>query len=535
MGPLSMKPQSSWDTTHAVAPECHSEAGYRDLWSRIAARRGTIQPGRFWALPGVPIVASRILDAIRSMEPIVVHGDYDVDGISSALIITETILDLGGKVVDTSIARRREGYGLSRLAAERIASKTPGLIILCDLGTSSPDTVRDLQESGAHVVCVDHHRPQGADWPGLAIINPHMHESAAELDHACTATLAYMLCTRMLDQDNNAELASLAALGILADMADMRAADNRHICQLGLGKLRNTSRPGLLRIFQDAGLLHHDFNGDEISWYVTPPLNAAGRMDDASYALQALSQNEDAEDFAWRCVKLNTTRKQATEHGEYLAEDLGSTSSPFLCLWSERIHRGVIGLVANRLCRKYNRPTAVGHVDGDDVTISMRSPRGADLAMLCQDIPEFVGFGGHAQAGGATAKLSDMPTICRKLLDAADSLHLDAPTVTIDAHLCPSKIRGDTVQIMDSCLYPYGANWERPRFLANRIEVSSAVKINNGQRLVLKANGKPIPAVCFNRQDFRRGQMVNIVYYASPRRASQPAEPDIVICDAQAT
>jgi len=373
-------------------------------------------------LRNVEAGARRLRRAIAEREQIVVLGDYDVDGVSSTALLVSVLRRFGLNPRFVVPRRMEDGYGLSRSAIDRaLEGGKPGLFVALDCGTNSIDEVAYLVAQGVDVLVVDHHRSKEKALDQGILINPHV--VAGDEDepwrHLCTVGLVFKLAhglLKLLSAENDSvalnlklrDYLDLAALGTVADLVPLQG-ENRIIARQGLKILQTTKRPGLRALMQVAGVkTENEIMPVDISFRLGPRINASGRLADAALSVE-LMLSEDEKfclDTARQLDAFNRERqdieRQITEEAERMIETKFS-DWPGIVLYGDDWHPGVVGIVAGRVSRKYNRPCVVLGNEGDLAKGSGRSVDGVslvDVLGLCSE--HLSSWGGHPMAVGVS-------------------------------------------------------------------------------------------------------------------------------------
>ncbi len=359
------------------------------------------------------LAAERIARAIRSGERIVVFGDYDVDGTTSALILSEVINALGGEVRALIADRFHGGYGLSEEALRRCLDEHPGLLITCDCGSSDHERLAQAKIKGVDVIVVDHHLVPAETLPALAFLNPHRPECGFAYKGLCSAGLAFSLGAALRAQMNARldlrDWLDLVAIGTIADLAPL-TGDNRRLVRAGLGALGSSrARPALCALRRAAKIPDSVTpTARDVAFRFAPRLNAPGRLGSADLTLRFLQAKTPQE--AWTLLQeievQNETRKslarQATEEAlAQVREVYGEGPNAGVVVASDLWHRGVVGIVAARLVDSLGVPVAVVAFEGDHGHGSVRTAGDFDVhSALGQCASNLAAWGGHRAAAG---------------------------------------------------------------------------------------------------------------------------------------
>ena len=518
-------PRPKW----ALAPTAPQERRGRSeaaspLWSQILYNRGIESRETAWELlhasedalhdpflfAEMDVAVDRVLKAIEEGETIAVFGDFDTDGVTASALLYEALLALGGDAFVHLPHRVRDGHGLNAEAVDAIAESGASVIITVDCGITSGDEVRQAKQLGIDVILTDHHAPMGAPPEAFATVAP---TSAYPFPFLTGAGLAFKLVQAIyqrLESPVPAGALELASLGTVADMAPL-LGENRAIATLGLEKLRETERPGLLALLSAAGVDRESLDHESIPFIIAPRLNAAGRMDSAELAFSLLTEEDPlaVQELATRIEALNRERRSLTQElvdeGMRLAAEQVEEGQRLLFLAGEQFNPGVSGLVAGRLVERYSRPAVVVAVDGDVARASGRSVPDYHLAQALSECGElFLHYGGHPAAAGFVARTDDLDAIRQSLQASAQERLRDAtlePTLRIDAEADFADMPGKTMDFIRR-LAPYGQENPPPAFMARGVQATSRQRMGTqGQhmRLQLRQNGTAWEAVAFNQ------------------------------------
>ena len=375
-------------------------------------------------LVNLEAAVDRLLRALRARERVVVLGDYDVDGVCSTTILVSLLRRLGLNPRYVVPRRLEEGYGLTRTSIDRALEEgKPDLFIALDCGTNSTEEVAYLRSLGIEVIIVDHHRSTEPPAAGALLINPHVHPQPGDeaWRFLCTVGLVFKLAHGLLKKlraENNPVALSivlkdyldLVAMGTIADLVTL-TGENRVFARHGLRVLAETRRPGLQALMGVSGLkLEQGIAPTDISFRLGPRINASGRLADAALSVDLLlsEDRQFCDATARRLDDLNRERQDIerliTERAERYVEEHFSAASG-LVLFDEAWHPGVVGIVAGRISRKYNRPTIVLGNEGELAKGSGRGLTGFNLVEIlgaCSGCLE--SWGGHPMAVGVSLK-----------------------------------------------------------------------------------------------------------------------------------
>jgi single-stranded-DNA-specific exonuclease len=430
----------------------------------------------------------RLERAIAGRERIAIHGDYDVDGITSTVILRRALELLGADVVHFIPERLRDGYGLQPAAIERLHGEGVSLVVSVDCGIRSSEAAARARELGLDLIVTDHHEPEGTLPAALAVINPKRRDCTYPDKHLAgvgvALKLVQALCSRAGKERWLPSFVKIAAIGTLADVVPL-VGENRVIARLGLASLSNGPHTiGLRSLLDASGLSGKTIDSYQVAFILAPRVNAAGRMSTPDIATRLLLATGEAMGVEARALaqQLNeeNLRRQA-EEADLVAEarkaietDPAVGAHNVLVVGGDGWHRGVIGIVASKLVDAYHKPAIVLSVDGGVAHGSCRSIPDFDmLAALEQCADVFLKFGGHRQAAGLTMEAARVPEFRARINTYADEvLEPDQlrPRLRIDGALTLRAITHDLVRDLDA-MGPFGMANPRPVFHASGVEI----------------------------------------------------------------
>ena len=453
-----------------------------------------------FSLTDLPVAVDRLLGAIARGERIAVHGDYDVDGVTSTVMLRRLLELLGADVVHFIPDRLRDGYGLEPAAIERLAGEDVNVIVSVDCGIRSAAAAIRARELGVDLIITDHHEPDATLPSALAVINPKRPDCLYPDKNLAGVGVALKLVQALCQRTEHTRwlpgFIKMAALGTVADVVPLRG-ENRVIAKLGLEQLsRGRHTTGLRALLDTAGVLGQAVTSSHVAFRLAPRINAAGRMSTPDLATRLLLLTDDARHaeamgLAEQLEAENLRRQQ--EEAEILTAarrkvdtdpDVGAHA--LLVVWGEGWHRGVIGIVASKLVDAYHRPAIVIAVDGDTAYGSGRSISCFDLLAsleACGDL--FTKFGGHRHAAGLTMEAGRLKELRRRLTDYADTrLGPEdlAPRLRVDGHLPLTAITPAMVEGLRA-MEPFGAGNPRPVFHTGAVEVANGPRIMKAKHL----------------------------------------------------
>jgi single-stranded-DNA-specific exonuclease len=451
-------------------------------------------------LTDLPVAVDRLLGAIMRGERIAVHGDYDVDGVTSTVMLRRLLELLGGDVVHFIPDRLRDGYGLEPAAIDRLAAQEVAVIVSVDCGIRSAAAAIRARELGVDLIITDHHEPDATLPSALAVINPKRPDCAYPDKNLAGVGVALKLVQALCERTSHTRwlpgFIKLAALGTVADVVPLRG-ENRVIAKFGLEQLSQGRHTTGLRALLDAtGLLGQAVTSFHVAFRLAPRINAAGRMSTPDLATRLLLLTDDTREAEARGLaeqlEAENIRRQQEEAAIVIAArrkvdtdpDIGAHA--MLVVWGEGWHRGVIGIVASKLVDAYHRPTIVIAVDGDTAYGSGRSIARFDLLAsleACSDL--FTKFGGHRHAAGLTMDAGRLKELRRRLTAYANErLGPEdlVPRLRIDGHLPLTAITPRVVEGLRA-MEPFGAGNARPVFHTGSVELAHGPRVMKAKHL----------------------------------------------------
>ena len=441
-----------------------------------------------FALTGMRPAVDRILGAIERRERIAIHGDYDVDGVTSTVILRRALELLGANVTHFIPERLRDGYGLQPASLDRLHADGVHLVISVDCGIRGVEAALHARTLGLDLIITDHHEPDTALPDAFAVINPKRHDCTYPDKNLAGVGVALKLVQALCAKAGRTTwlpaFVKVAAIGTLADVVPL-TGENRIIAKLGLGMLsKGPHKVGLRSLLDVCGLTGREIDSYHIGFVLAPRVNAAGRMSSPDIAARLLLASDEAlaEEARELAEQLNTenTRRQQ-EEAEIVAQarkavetDLDVGSRTVIVVAGEGWHRGVIGIVASKLVDAFHRPAIVLSTDGETAHGSCRSiPSFNMLAALESCADAMIKFGGHKQAAGLTIESARIRELRARVNDFADGcLGPDdlRPRLWIDGSLTFRSITEQVASEMTR-LAPFGAGNPCPIFTTSRVEI----------------------------------------------------------------
>ena len=417
---------------HLPEPVCRllCQRGYSDVESAKRYLRPRLEqlhdPS---TMRDLPVAVDRLVRAIREGETIMVHGDYDVDGMSSTTLLVRTLRALGGRAEPFIPRRLQDGYDLSMSGVEAAVAMGASVLVTCDCGTNAVEAVAAAMAAGIDVIISDHHLPSGPLPVCLAVLNPKRHGCAyPDKDLAAVGVvfkLALALVRAMGASDTLVyRMLDLVALATVADIAPLRG-ENRVLVRAGLRQLGETTNPGLRALIRASGLEGKPLTAGRVGFVLAPRLNAVGRLGHAIRGVQLLltEDEHEANVIARDLEELNRQRQEIDREtlvrASELAEQLDLDEIYGIVLAAEGWHPGVIGIVASRLLERLHRPIVLVALEGESGKGSGRSISAFDLHAgleACRDL--LLRFGGHRAAAGLTIARDQLPQFAARFNEA---------------------------------------------------------------------------------------------------------------------
>jgi single-stranded-DNA-specific exonuclease len=439
----------------------------------------------------------RILQALRLGETVLIHGDYDVDGMAGTALLTAWIRRLGGKAVPFLPHRVQDGYDLGPSGLARAAESGASLIVTVDCGTTAHEAVTEARGRGVEVIVTDHHAPGPSLPDAFAVVNPNRTDCPYPNKALSGAGVAFKLCQGLVEavgrpHEELHPFLDLVALATVADLMPLKG-ENRALVRFGLRALAETRNPGLRALMEEAGFSRGRISAGNIGFGLAPRLNALGRLGDAQTGLRLLLAQtpEEGRQLAREAEELNRRRQEAD--GRTLEEALDQLSHTFdpssdfgVVLDADGWHPGVIGIVASRVAERINRPTILLAKDGSRARGSARSVAGFDLLDAIRACEQHLGrYGGHRLAAGMEVDTNRIAAF-RAAFNEEARVRLQGldlrPRMTVDLEVSLSELSPDLHRFLRH-LEPHGIGNPRPLFLVRGVRFPRSARIVGGGHL----------------------------------------------------
>ncbi|NOY35425.1 MAG: single-stranded-DNA-specific exonuclease RecJ [bacterium] len=477
----------------------------------------------------------RILRAVNGGEHIIIFGDYDADGVCASVIFHDFFKKIGFDNFHVHIPDRHlDGYGLTMGAIEEFIERKAGLIITLDCGIADYEEVEKANSAGIDVVIVDHHLPQEKTPRAHAIVDPKQKDDSYPFEYLSGTGVAFKTIQALIKKGNfnivpgwEKWLLDLVALATIADMVPL-TDENRVLTRYGLMVLRKTQRPGLLAFFRRMDINPKNLAEDDVAFMIAPRVNIASRMDhaNASFAILTTQSPEEANMVSGHLEKLNTDRKKIVEDiMNEIGERIGETGAPEVIVegdmdWAP----GVLGIAANRLLDKYERPVFLwGKANAKEIKGSCRSGGSVNLVDLMNSLPEgfLIESGGHAFAGGFSAEEGKIGELPKEILSAYEKMPKEETKngiLNIDMEMGIDDVNWRAWELIEK-MQPFGMDNPKPVFKFSGLKIDNVRKFGNGGiHLGLdfkNSSGKKIPAIGFfvgdsEKFDLKAGQKIDL-------------------------
>ena len=491
-----------------------AQRGYTD----VARARKFLRPrlehiGSPYDLLGMTEAVERLTRAIRAGETIMVHGDYDVDGMCSTALLTRALRQVGGTVAPFIPHRLHDGYDLTDAGVRFAVANDVRIVLTADCGTSALSAIASLCEAGIDVIVSDHHLPGGPLPPCVAILNPKQPGCPSPDKDFAAVGIAFKLALAVTRAMGGSDgfvygLLDLVALATVADLAPLRG-ENRVLVRYGLKVMAETRNPGLRALIRASGLEGKPLTAGRIGYILGPRLNAVGRLGNAMRGVELLLTDDqgEANEIARELEEMNQRRQSldrvTPDEAMRMLDAIDLDSTFGIVLAKQGWHAGVIGIVASRLVEQVSRPVVMVALDGDMGKGSGRSISAFDLhAGLTACRQHLVRFGGHRAAAGLTVHADLVPTLQSAFNEVACSTltadHL-VPEQRIDLEVSADDLT-DELEKMLQYFEPHGLGNPTP-ILAMRAAVVDAplrkLGSSSGIRTGFRTSHGSVPAIAW--------------------------------------
>ena len=518
--------------------------GHQDLPSAQAFLKPSLdQLHDPFLMSGMPEAVARLLYCIEHQEPILIYGDYDVDGTTGTAVLLRALRMLGATAGYHIPHRFTEGYGIQQAALEKAVSEGYKLVVSVDCGIRAHEPLHWARDNGLDIIITDHHLPDAEEGspPALAVLNPNQYGCNYPDKNLAGVGVAFKLVHALFRERGKEAVVpgflKMVAIGTVADVAKL-IGENRAIVALGLSDLPRAVNYGLRALIEIAGCGDEgEMTAYDLGFRIGPRINAAGRMD-AAKAVVELFNAQDKDEAKRLAEHLDTRNRERMEaqreiFNRAIEEFERSGIELSLChaavIAGDGWHRGVIGLAASKIAERLNRPCVVISLEGD---IGHGSARSIDAYHLfdgltaCRDLLDK--FGGHSHAAGLAIRRERIPELRRRLNEhAASCLTEDdlVPALCIDAEVPASGLGFQLSQDL-RVLEPFGAGNPRPVFSTRGFKILCEPQIIKEQHLKLRVAGgdhRPFEAIWWRgleetKQPPQINQRVDLAYELEANR-----------------
>lgn len=555
-----------FESDDALCSEISKECGLFPLTARILQNRGLTEKNEIksfldkdnmplhdpFLLKDMDKAVARIEAAIASKQRVCIYGDYDVDGVTSTVMLYLYLCSRGLECEYFIPERISEGYGLSLPVIEKMKGRVD-LIITVDTGVTAVAEAEYAKNIGIDMVITDHHSCRETLPNAVAVVNPHREDSIYPFRNLAGVGVVFkLLCALEGDTNRILDLYSdIIAVGTVADVMPI-IDENRRITGVGLNKLAQTENVGLLALMRRAGIVKYGkrvkkITSATVGYVLAPRINAAGRIACASRAVELLLTKDEAEadKIAEELCEINKLR-QATEQTIYeqAVEIIESSfiDDRFLVLAYDGWHQGVIGVVASKIAEKYSRPCILFSLDGETAKGSGRSIKGFSLMDALSSCGELLTeYGGHELAAGLSIERANIDEFRKKLNEYATPL-LESGNASVPLEIeCEAKFADLTERGIDELLRlePFGLSNPQPVLLIRNVTLHDIVPLSQGKHVRFRLSGQEngrthsLNAVCFGISfdsfAFCEGDKCDIVFTADINEYMGTRSPQIFI------
>ena len=485
-------------------------------------------------MKNMDIAVNRISKNIQNQKPILIFGDYDVDGTTGASLLYLGLKDLNAIVEYYIPHREKEGYGLSSGGIDYAQSVGADLLITCDCGINAFEPVDYANEHGVDIIITDHHIPDKKLPNAYAVLNPKQKGCEYPFKGLCGCGVAFKLISALseksgIGQNVGLNYLDLVALATSADMVPI-LDENRVLVHGGLDQLEESKSPGIHQLLVQAGLVGESLNVGKLVFGLAPKINAAGRMGDANRTVELLTTSDKtrAEELASILVRENKRRQLIQEDIvndaiRLVHSQVDLENNKVVIIGSKGWHPGVVGIVASRIKDEFSRPAIVIAFDKEGIGKgSARSIPNLDLYEALSYAAKFLeGYGGHPMAAGLTVREDKFENFKSLFLRNVNKILTNddlIPAISIDGEMALTDINSRFMRFLEK-LGPFGPGNMRPKFVSRNLSISGQPRLmGNGEhiRFIVGQNGRNYPAVGFklssHYEDLIRGVPVDIAY-----------------------
>ncbi len=480
-----------------------------------------------YEMPDMEIAVERIIKAIESNEKVIIYGDYDVDGITSVMVLKSFLRERGLEVTEYIPNRLEEGYGLNKAAVEEIAKKDNKLMITVDCGISAIEEVEYGNTLGIETIITDHHEPGNELPKALAVVDAKRKDNKYPFRNLAGVGVVFKLIQAIsiklnLEEKEYLKYLDIVCIGTISDIVPL-VDENRVIVKLGLKLVEQTKNIGLKAILQSCG--YNKIDSTAISFGVAPRINACGRMGHQEEALK-LFLSKDVNEVNELIQKLNGYNKMRQEIEKNIYDDAikqieknNLTEKNTIVVSGKNWHHGVIGIVSSKITDLYFKPSILLSEEEERLKGSGRSIPGFDLYEALTECKDYIEkFGGHSMAIGIIINKNKIEEFKERLEEISKQKNIEeiVPILKIDAQINLNDLRKEKIESLKE-LEPYGEENKMPLFAIKNIKIDSIRALSEGKhlKLTLKDNKNLVNAIGFNlgymSNEFKIGDKVDVV------------------------
>ena len=479
-----------------------------------------------YLIKDMDIAVDRILKAIKNNEKTIIYGDYDVDGITSITVLKKFLKERGLDCGYYIPNRLNEGYGLNKLAIEKIAKEGYTLIITVDCGISGLEEVEYASSLGIDTIVTDHHEPMEQLPNAIAVVDNKRKDSTYPFKSLAGVGVVFKLTQAIgkkldLPEKEYLKYLDIVCIGTISDIVPL-IDENRVIAKLGLKLVEVTKNVGLKSLLEASG--YNDVNSNTISFGIAPRINACGRMGYEEEALK-LFLTEDKNEAKQITEKLNKYNKDRQDIEKSIFEEAISKieenhldKNNSIVLGAEGWHHGVIGIVSSKITDIYFKPSILVCFEGDEAKGSGRSIPGFDLHEALSHMSDYLEkYGGHEMAIGLSLKRENFEKLQEKFEKYVTQKDISGilPIIEIDKIITLKDLNINIVKELDM-LEPFGEANKRPVFVYKNLKIDSIRALSEGKhlKLTLKDGNTIINAIGFNlgnySKDYTIGDKIDV-------------------------
>lgn len=508
-----------------LAEECNIEPflalmaysrGYTDEFSLDEFLSHEVPDFDPFIFPDMEIGAKRVTDAIQNGEKILIYGDYDCDGVTSTALLYLFLKNMGADVSYYIPSRANEGYGMNCESINKIAENGIKLIITVDNGIAANEEIELANSFGIDTVVTDHHLPGETLPNAVAVIDPHRQDSVMDFKDFAGVGVAFALALAISGASPEAMLSKysdLVALGTVADVMPLKR-ENRSIVWYGIRKINRNATTGIKALLGVSGAKFGEITAGTLAFTAAPRINAAGRMGDASRAVEMLIADSHAKatEIAVQLDDENVARQKIEQEIYQSACDIIIEKKLYnnrvIIVAGKKWHEGVLGIAAAKIAETFSKPTILLSRNCVETPYkgSARTVGEFKIYDAIKSVSEYlVKFGGHDKAAGLTVESDNLQQFCEAINEYADTLDLPVSVIKIDCRLNPIAVVPDLIYTLKP-LEPYGTENAKPIFGLFGMNLKNVSSIGNGKhiRLIAEKNNTTIAMVMFGmkKEDF---------------------------------